>query len=409
MRSIDSEVRARPEWPLDILDVRGLIRNGWRPTPITHYVLKINSRCNLACSYCYIYEKGDESWRARPRRMSEDTLSAAVARIAEHTAEHSVERVNIVFHGGEPLLSGVEYIGSAVTRVRESLPSGTTLAATVQTNGVLLDEATLDGLLRHAVRVGVSVDGTPEAHDRQRRFADGRPSSTEVEAGIRRLAAPRYRAIYGGLLCVVDLAEDPIGVYKYLRSFGPPRMDFLLPHGDWHNRPPARADDGTHPYSDWLTRIFDHWYVSGPPRPGIRLFEEIIHLLLGGNSRTEAVGVSPAATLVIETDGAIEQVDSLRSAYPGAAATGLHILRDPVDAALLHAGVAARQIGVDALADECRRCLFARICGGGFYGHRYRAGHGFRNPSVYCPDLFALIDHIRTRIDVDLHARRRAR
>src|SRR5262245_18306714 len=36
-----------------------------------------------------------------------------------------------------------------------------------------------------------------------------------------------------------------------------------------------------------------------------------------------------------------------------------------------------------------------RICGNGLYAHRYRAGIGFANPSVYSPDLQRLIGHIR--------------
>ncbi|BCJ53504.1 hypothetical protein Asp14428_49790 [Actinoplanes sp. NBRC 14428] len=50
---------------------------------------------------------------------------------------------------------------------------------------------------------------------------------------------------------------------------------------------------------------------------GIRLFEELISLILGGTSRSDQVGLSPVAVAVIESDGAIEQVDSLKSAYPG--------------------------------------------------------------------------------------------
>jgi uncharacterized protein len=38
------------------------------------------------------------------------------------------------------------------------------------------------------------------------------------------------------------------------------------------------------------------------------------------------------------------------------------------------------------------------VCGGGNYAHRYRADVGFRNPSVYCADLYRLIRHVAERI-----------
>ena len=126
---------------------------------------------------------------------------------------------------------------------------------------------------------------------------------------------------------------------------------------------------------------------------------------MGGQSRSEQVGLSPVATVVIETDGAIEQVDSLKSTYPGACAIGLNVLADPLDAALEHSGVIARQIGRAALGETCLRCPVHRICGGGHYAHRYRPGVGFRNPSVYCRDLRRLIDHIRGRVSADAASR----
>lgn len=136
------------------------------------------------------------------------------------------------------------------------------------------------------------------------------------------------------------------------------------------------------------------------------MFAEIMHMLLGGASATEAVGLSPVAVLVIETDGTIEGEDVLKSAYPGAPATGLHISRDSFDQALLLPSVAARQIGARALCDVCRSCPVHQVCGGGLYAHRYRSGTGFANPSVYSPDLFRLISHIRDTLVADLASRR---
>ncbi|MFG1926604.1 FxsB family cyclophane-forming radical SAM/SPASM peptide maturase [Cryptosporangium sp. NPDC048952] len=393
---------ARSEWPNDELDIDALVGSGWRPVPITQFILKVHSRCNLACTYCYVYEHADQSWRDRPRRMSEETLTDAARRIGQHAAAHRVKRVAIVFHGGEPLLTGSAYLRRAVDLLQDALPPGVTLDASLQTNGVLLDEATLDVLRSRNIRIGVSIDGTRAAHDRHRRYLDGSSSGPAVERALALLTRPENRGIYAGLLCVIDLDQEPIEAYARLAGFDPPRLDFLLPHGDWTTRPPGRPDDASTPYADWLIPIFERWYADSGNRPGIRLFEEIIQLLIGGRSRSENVGLSPVATLVVETDGAIEQVDTLRNAYAGAAATGLHVRTDSIDAALRHPGVVARQIGVEALAPECRQCRFGKVCGGGFYGHRYRTGSGFRNPSVYCPDLFALAKRIRSTIAQDL-------
>jgi uncharacterized protein len=72
------------------------------------------------------------------------------------------------------------------------------------------------------------------------------------------------------------------------------------------------------------------------------------------------------------------------------------------DDALDHPTTMARQIGVDALSPQCQACPVVEVCGGGLYPHRFRAGAGFRHPSVYCPDLLQLITHVRDRIMADL-------
>ncbi len=199
--------------------------------------------------------------------------------------------------------------------------------------------------------------------------------------------------------------NDPIRTYRALADFAPPKVDFLLPHGTWASPPPGRTRaPATTPYADWLTEVFDYWYPK--PQTRVRLFEEIMHLLLGGASGSEIVGLAPARMVVIETDGSIEQEDTLKAAYAGATATPLHVDRDPLDAALLLPEIAARQIGDRALAGQCRACPVRAVCGGGLYSHRYDEDSGFLNPSVYCPDLFALITHIRTRVLEDLTAAR---
>jgi len=272
----------------------------------------------------------------------------------------------------------------------------------MQTNGTLLDDKALDALESLGIRVGVSLDGDIVSHDRIRRHANGRGSHDEVAQALRQLM--RRPRIYSGLLCVVDLCTDPVATYEALLRFAPPTIDFLLPHGNWTSPPPARLDSTVTPYAEWLITVFDRWYGATSRETRVRLFDEIIHLLLGGHSATEAVGLTPTSLVVVETDGSIEQSDALKSAYDGAAATGLHIVRDSFDAALRLPQVAATQLGLSALSDECIACRVRQICGAGLYAHRYRADSGFRNRSVYCQDLYALIMHIRARLIRDLPA-----
>ena len=397
---------AGKEWPA-ALDVNALLTSGWRPAPFREFVLKVHSRCNLACDYCYLYQMADQSWRSQPKRMSWAVAAQAATRIGEHARTHGLAEVTIVLHGGEPLLAGPDLLEYLPGAVREAVGDAVTVRVTVQTNGIGLNEDYLALFSRLGIRVGVSLDGGAAAQDRHRKYASGRGSYGAVSVGLQLLTSDRYRQLFSGLLCVIDLANDPLGTYQLLADFGPPQMDFLLPHGTWDAPPPGRVPgDPATPYADWLITIFDQWYDQ--PRTQIRLFAEIIRLLLGRQAGGESVGLAPARFLVVETDGSMAQVDALKAAFHGAAETGLHVDVNSFDDALLLPEIAARQLGYDALSRLCRECRIWRVCGGGQYVHRYRSRHGFANPSVYCPDLMKLIDHIRNRVAADI-ARRRAK
>ena len=366
-------------------------------------MLKLHSRCNLACRYCYVYRNVDQSWREQPVTMSREVVDLAAKRIAEHAQRHRPPYVTIIFHGGEPLLAGADFIAATATAIRVAAEPFTRVDLRIQTNGVLLDEALLAVLAEHRIRVGVSLDGGLAANDQHRVFANGHGSFQAVARALRLLNEERHRPSYGGILCTINVANDPLGVYRDLIAFQPPRMNFLLPHGNWSAPPPGRSTMGTGtPYADWLIPIFDEWYRTYPQQTTVRLFESIIDMVLGGATSSEAVGFGPDGLIVIECDGSIEQNDSLKTTVDGGAATGMHLRDSTFDEVNELPIFRAQQAGPAALSTTCQACPLVELCGVGLYAHRYRADNGFDNPSVYCPDLMALISHIRGRVLFDL-------
>ncbi|WP_331461263.1 FxsB family cyclophane-forming radical SAM/SPASM peptide maturase [Micromonospora tarapacensis] len=368
-----------------------------RPVPFSEFILKVHSRCNLACDYCYMYELADRSARTDPPLMSPDIFDRTCRRMAEHVHAHELAVTRIVLHGGEPLLAGAPTLARMADRLRGALAPAQA-RITVQTNGTLLDERALSVLADAGVLIGVSLDGERVANDRHRRYASGRGSFDAVDGALRLLAG-RAEA-YAGILCVVDLDADPRRTYEALLAYRPPMVDFLLPHANW-DAPPPRGGRDASAYGSWLAEAFDGWYDAPVRLTRVRIFEELINLLLGGSSRTESMGLSPVAAVVVNTDGGYEQVDTLRSSYPGAVDTDLTVFDHTFDDVLRHPAVAIRQAGLSALAPGCRACPVHRVCGGGNYPHRYRDG-SFHNPSVYCHDLRLLIEHVAGRLRTDL-------
>lgn len=368
-------------------------------------ILKIHSRCNLACSYCYATRDGQPRHSALPAVMSSATIDAVARRAAEHAERFRLPSLHVLLHGGEPLLAGPSKIGWCVQRFRDVVGDRAVVHFSVQTNGVRLTDTFLDMFRDLAVSVGVSLDGDQAAHDRHRRLPSGSGSYEAVARSLRMLTDYQYRHLFAGLLSVVDVRNDPIDTYQGLLTFSPPMIDFLLPFGHWSMPPPGVGPEPR--YGRWLAAVFDRWYAAPHQETRVRLFEEIMNQLLGRASQTEGIGSSPLATVIVNTDGSIGEIDTLVAESAQRNGRALHVTTDPLASAVHLPGIAESRLGIAALSETCRTCRFHPVCGGGLYANRYRRGSGYANPSVYCEDLRLLVGHIRERMLKDITALRR--
>lgn len=380
------------------------------PRPFDQFVIKVVSRCNLACDYCYEYFHGDESWRKQPRFMSVDTLTMVARRIAAHARAHDMPTVSISLHGGEPMLAGLDRLSAWTRILRSEIGAVTEVGIGAQSNGTMYSPEIHAWAVQERVTIGVSVDGPPHVNDRRRHYANGSASSPKVE---RALTLLRGTEVFAGILSVIDVKADPVETLAYLGQWGPPILDFLLPHGNWLRLPPGvsrpRTDAGPDTagdpiYGRWLAAAFDAWWTTPHlSRIAVRTFEEIILRLAGRPGVLETLGTEPVTLITIATDGSYEGVDTLKSALPGAHVLGLHVRDTSLDDVLRHPSVAVRQSGLDALHTTCRHCPFVGVCGGGYLPHRVGADGTFTHPSVYCPDLAHLIRHVASVLRQHAH------
>jgi radical SAM/SPASM domain FxsB family protein len=359
---------------------------------ITTFLLKVASRCNLDCDYCYVYRGPDQSWRRKPHVMSLEVLDAALGKIAAHVVRHKLEKIAIVLHGGEPLLAGTGFIETVFREATRRVPCAVEFG--MQSNLTLLTTEVIELFRKYGATIGVSLDGPRSANDRHRVTHDARSSFDDVVSGLDLLrTTPGGSAVFSGLLAVIDLQNDPVETYRFLAGFQPRGIDFLLPDATHDLYPPGKKSFQDTPYSDWLIRLFDYWWQEPNPIP-IRLFENIISLWLGGVCDTEYLGTGAADLLVIESNGGFEAVDTLKVAFDGAPGLDLDVFRHSVDDAVAHPKIAQRLIKDVPRTQACTECPKFRICGGGYLPHRFSKQSQFLNPSVFCYDLFALIEHI---------------
>lgn len=370
--------------------------------PFRSFICKVASRCNLDCDYCYVYRHADQSWRSQPRRMSPRTAAQLGRRINEHALAHDLREVDLVMHGGEPLLVGVDRLRALCDTVAENTPD-VTVRWNGQTNGTLYTDEVFEFCREYDVVFGLSLDGPEGANDRHRLDHARRSSHRAAERALDLLSSDEGRAFWGGILAVVDLDNDPVELYDYFAAHRPPSIDFLLPLAHHDLRPPGKRDTlTTTPYADWLLRVFHRWYHQRPQDIRIRRFRDIIALYLGAIDSSEEWGLQPVDFVVVETNGEIQAVDTLKITHHGACDLGLDVFANSFDDALASPKVAARQESWRLLGDTCRRCPVVRVCGGGYFPQRYSRDNGFDNVSVYCADLEKLIREIVAVVAEDL-------
>jgi uncharacterized protein len=363
------------------------------------FVLKIASRCNLNCTYCYVYNKGDDTWRNQPSVMSDEVFELAIARIDEFCNESGQRAVKIIFHGGEPTLVGVRAFERMCVRIREHLARREVFLS-LQTNATLLDDAWAAVIKANDVGVGISIDGPAEVHDRARVYHSGGGSHAGVLRGI---AALRDAGIELHFLTVMQLGSDPVCIHQYLVDCGARTINYLFPDYCHDDIGQVRAVWGTTPCADFMLPIFAR-ELEALGEQGVRvpLIRTLARLILGGESDMDVFGNTPLRYLFITSGGAVEALDVLRVCGNGACDTGLNV-RDHAISELRRRSRFHDEVVFTGmpLPKECVSCPERDVCGGGYLPHRYSRGRGFENASVWCEDILAMLAYLRAALGVD--------
>src|SRR5205823_1781177 len=93
--------------------------------------------CNLDCTYCFFLSK-EKLYPNSRFRMSNETLETYIRQLLE--SQHASE-VTIAWQGGEPTLMGLDFFKRALDLVHTYACPGISIQHTMQTNGILLNDA----------------------------------------------------------------------------------------------------------------------------------------------------------------------------------------------------------------------------------------------------------------------------
>lgn len=358
------------------------------------FFLRVAARCNFDCDYCYVFKHSDTSWLDMPPRISPATVSKFADRLSEYLGASGLDKVNVIFHGGEPLFVGKNNLIEIVDIIVNACKDRGKVSFSLQTNGSLIDADFLEECEKRNVGISLSIDGSKEIHNKHRKYPTGEGTFDHVMRAVGLLK--KHPNIFEGVIGVIDPYCSPETVLEFYDSNGLLDMDLLLPDSNYTAPPSGRTKDNPSLYSNWLIRSFDFWFYKYQ-RLRFRTFEHVLQRLLGINIGTDMFGLGELDYITIETDGSYHTSDIMKSTYKNASAMGLTIFDTSITEALKSPKFDEfnRLLSFDSLPQKCKLCEFGHECGGGSLPHRYSAEKGFSNPSIYCEEMLCLFNHAR--------------
>lgn len=362
---------------------------------ITSFLIKVTARCNLNCDYCYVFNHADQSWKKMPSVLSSENRKILAKRLGDYAREVKLEQCLILFHGGEPLLVGVERLLEIARLIQEEMPPETKVYFSLQTNGTLLNKERIEALAEANIGISLSLDGPKQANDLHRLNHQEKSTFEKTFNSFKLLK--QYPKTFMGVIGVIDPRVSPKELLSFFAELNPPQLDFLLPDANYLT-PPFLRDTNSNIYVDWLIKAFNVWYDEYPELK-IRLFEGLLATIAGLPSQTDAFGLGDVSLLTIETDGFYHDLDVLKITEEGFSSLGLHLKDASIVEAIASSKIANHRklLSFEGLSEKCKVCPEVKICGGGSVPHRYD-GNSFSNPTTYCREMLALISHVRRKL-----------
>jgi len=263
-------------------------------------IVKVTMGCNLGCDYCYSVLPGSQPV------MSREVLE----RFIEQFLATATESATFVWHGGEPLLAGVEFFEEVVRCQERYRRDGQEVWNGVQTNATPVTPAIAQFLKSAGFKVGVSIDGPQAVHDHFRVFVGGRPSFDRVLRGMQTL---RDAGVSFGALCTVTKPALPFceDIYRFYLSEGLTRMDFLPCFSNSNNPHAVPYAPTADEYADFMIQLFDLWLADDDPEIHIRYFVDALRVLSGQPAHFCKLRSHCLGHITVFPDGTVGPCDEL--------------------------------------------------------------------------------------------------
>ena len=337
--------------------------------------------CNIDCSYCFYLDREADPYKALPgRRMTFETLERLVDTYLFYSYPQSV----FAFQGGEPTLAGLPFFQKLVEYQQHYGRNGQEVSNSIQTNGLLIDDAWCEMLREYRWLVGISIDGPEAMHDLYRLNRQGKGTWQQVMKAIECLKKNRVEF---NVLCVVSRANvgKPKELYSFFRKLGVEHIQYIpLSEFDGLGQPMPFTITAEE-YGRFLCETFDAWWPERR-RAHIRYFENIAEAVAGQRPGTCTMHETCDSYVVVEYNGDIYPCDFFVEENWKLGNVNLDSWPE----------ISRRQrryqfaVNKTIAHPTCQACEYQSICHGGCPKHRHDPRQQFADLDYFC-DAYKMI------------------
>lgn len=377
-----------------------------RREAVSTMVKPVGSLCNLNCSYCYYLDKASLYDHHQPK-MSPELLEEYIKQYIE---ANEVPEITFCWHGGEPLVAGIDYYRKAMA-LQNKYRGSKKIINTVQTNGILVNEEWCDFFRMNDFLVGISLDGPKDIHDKFRSDKRGEPTFDRVMKSVKMMAA---KGVEYNILCTVNSMSEGRGkeVYSFLRSVT--RFIQFLPvlehvirtgnTGEMQIVSPGSEDFEPAPWSvtakafgQFMIDVFNQWVVNDVGKVFVQLFDNTLAQWCGLEPGLCSMNETCGEALVVEHNGDVYSCDHF--VYPE------YKLGNIMTSSIREMKNSPRQIAFginkrNSLPGECLRCRYYFACRGECPKHRFATtASGEKGLNALCEGYKGFFAHVSPYMD----------
>jgi uncharacterized protein len=315
-------------------------------------ILKLTTRCNYACTYCYDYEQSEKV----------TDLDPAIGHLAiKQCLEMCGPRLQVIFHGGEPFLK-FDLIKRLVLAGEEMAKRlGKRILFNGITNLSLLTEDSVQFSMEHQIHWGFSLDGLPH-NNALRVLKNGDATHKIFETNLRRF--PEFVRSCSAMTTITSSNHgDLLEISRYFRSCGLPGWDWSLFQSIGRGRKLPISLDVQHLIPSW-NELFDAVVAGEFDGFAVTPLLKYVENFLFGPGRNMCMRKECGAArdlLSISADGQIEACDCID---PKCRFSNLGHMNNTILKEARESPTAKLIRSRNVEQGQCGACIWLAVCGG---------------------------------------------